>query len=182
MDTRLNVLALKLKGKSPEQISQTLGIRLAEVYKHDKAIKQQMLREKESDIVAMSPEAIEAAAETVNSLMPYMTTAMNKLQKQSESLKPLFGDIVENAEMVQVLISRQLAIELSKDEPDLTVVERLTELITKCHKAFFNKDGIQVVNVLNDSVAASDAIKEKESKEERLLKLKANFDAIDVEV
>jgi len=155
VDTRLKVLQLKLQNKSPEQIAAKLNIRLSDVYKHDTAIKQQMARENKTKLGTIAPDALEDVLTTVTELLPYMEKSVSKVATQSKGLKPLFGDVVENAELVQSLIHKQILLELDKDKPDMAMVERLNNMIIASQKAFFNKDGIQVVNMINDGTSES---------------------------
>ena len=189
MNDRLEVLKLKLKGLSPEQIADKLDLSLAVVFKHDTEIKRQMAKENATDLADLSPDALEAVTETVNQLLPYMERATSKIVKQSQGLKPLHEDAIGNAELVQVLIHKALLVELDEDKPDIAKIARLNEILNSSYKAFFNKDGIQIVNVLNDSsnTVNVDARKEtlrKDMKAELLALRQEHIDnkAIDAEI
>ncbi len=183
---RLEVLKLKLKGLSPEQIADKLGLRLGTVFKHDTEIKRQMAKENATDLADLSPDALESVTATVNQLLPYMERATSKIVKQSQGLKPLHTDTIENAELVQALIHKALRAALDDDEPDIAKIGRLNDILNSSYKAFFNKDGIQVVNVLNDSsnTVNVDARKEnlRKSMKAELQQIRQDhIEAIDVE-
>ena len=172
---RLEVLKLKLQGMKPQQIAEKLNLKMSEVYRHDTEIKRQMAKEKSTDISKLDPMALEAVTATVSQLLPYMEKSTSKVLTASKGLKPLHDTMLENSEMVQVLISKALLVEIEKDEPKVAVIERLSHMLNDSYKAFFNKDGIQVVNILNDMspneerAKTADVIRDLKEERERLL-------------
>ncbi len=147
---RLEVLKLKLQGKTPAQISTQTGLTMAEVFKHDSEIKRQMAKENTTDMGKLDPLALEAVTETVNQLLPYMERSTSKMLKASRGLKPLHDSMIESAELIHVLIQNAIYKELEADNVNITKVQKLSGMLNDSYKAFFNKDGIQVVNILND--------------------------------
>jgi len=150
-DDLLDVLKLKLQGKSPEDIAGLLDMRLVDVYKHDRKIRARMKSEKLTELSNMDSVQLEAMADTLKTLMPYMEKSTRAIARTAKSVKPLYGDMVENAELLHSLIHKALLIELEKDEVDVKKVAQLNGILNDSYKAFFNKEGIQIVNVLNDN-------------------------------
>ncbi len=168
MNDRLEVLKLKLKGLSPEEIAHKLDMRLSVVFKLDADIKRQMAKENATELADLSPDALETVTDTIKHLLPYMEGATSKVVKQSQGLKPLHEDAVENAELVQALIHKALIVEMEEVKPDVAKIDRLNNILNSSYKAFFNKDGIQVVNILNDTSKGTDFEADKEALKKKM--------------
>jgi len=183
-NVRLEVLKLKVQGLKPAEIADKLNLKMAEVFRHDAEIKRQMAKENVTDMATLDPLALEAVTSVVNQIMPYMEKSTSKMLKASRGLKPLHEDMVHNSELVQLVVQKALIAELESDKPKLLTIERLSSILNDSYKAFFNKDGIQVVNVLNDMTPneerdkTADIIKGLKEEREAMIDKK---NAIDVE-
>ncbi len=147
-NTRLDVLKLRLQGKQPRQIADTLGIRLVTVHTYIREIELQAANKNLADL---SEAGMNNLKGVIGDLMPYMGKALEDTAKRVKQLNNLHGDVIEAGELTMHCIKILLDIEVQKDVPSLVTVAKITDLVDKINKSFFNKEGIQVVQVLNDN-------------------------------
>ncbi len=177
----LDVLKLKLTGLSPEAIATKLEMRLGDVFKHDAAIKRSMKKEDEVELSKMDATQLAAVADTVHNLLPYMEKSVRNIAKTAKSVKPLYGDMVENAELLHALIHKGLVAEMGKDKVSVDKVGQLSNILNESYKAFFNKEGIQIVNVLNDNSVNVEAERRADSLK-ALKKMAGLDDVVDADI
>jgi len=150
-NTRLEVLKLKLRNYSPEQIAEKLNIRVVVVHKYIRDINSQMGKETATELSNMKPEDLEVLATTATALMPYMEKTMAKVNEGAVKLQALHGDTVDNAELIQACLNIILTAEVQKESPDLNIVSRVSVIVESTNRSFFNKEGIQIVQIMNDN-------------------------------
>ncbi len=159
-NTRVEVLKLKLKGYGPRQIAEALDIRVVLVHTYIREIEAQIANKNLSEL---SPKGLELLQTTIGSLMPYMGKAMSDAEKSVKALGTLHTDVIETGEFTIHCIKTLVELEMGKETPDLDTLERTTSLLDKINKSFFNKEGIQIVNVLNDNSVNVEAERKAES-------------------
>jgi len=161
-DPKLQVLKYKLQGWDPERIAKKLDIGLAEVIKHNSQIKRDMAKESQTNLDKIDPNTLEDMMEVASSLMPYMEKATDKIRKRNEGIQPLHIDMVENAELMMKIVRKSLIAMAEEKEIDLKRLAEAKDILKDLYQAFFNKNGIQVINMLNTGGTEGAAAKRNE--------------------
>ncbi len=142
---RADVLALKLKGMSIPNIANKLGITVRAVNSHDKEIKKMMAKGDAEELAKMSPDELEFAKTAVQQLLPYMRKSIETVQKSANTLQSIHTKALDVAERIFTIIDKKL-----EDGENLPVKElkELTALFADTYAVLYNKNGIQIVNLL----------------------------------
>ncbi len=159
-NTRLEVLKLKLKGFQPRQIADQLDLRVVTVHTYIREIERQIA---DQNISELSESGLNILKTTIGELMPYMGVALSDTEKKVKQLNNLHTDVIETGEFTILCLRRLLEIEMDKEVPDIEMLQKTTSLLDTVNKTFFNKEGIQIVNVLNDNTVNIEAEKRAES-------------------
>ena len=178
---RADVLALKLKGLSPQDIAEKLGITVTLVMKHDKEIKKMMAKGDAEELASMTPEELEFAQRAVGQMLPYMRKSLDTVSKSANTLQTIHTTALDVAERIFNLIDRKL----EDEKLSIKELKELSQLFADTYAVLYNKNGIQIINLLADSTPMNnEAEKHKEDMRKELLVMRdkaLNKDVIDVE-
>jgi len=177
---RADVLALKLKGLKVEHIAQKLGITVSKVHSHDREIKKMMAKGDAEELAEMSPEELEFAKTAVSQLLPYMRKSIDSVSKSATTLQSLHTNALNVAERIFGIIDRKLE---NKELP-VSELKELTKLFADTYAVLYNKNGIQIVNLLatgNTEVDPTEQKKEAMRADILAMRKEALGDVIDVE-
>ncbi len=180
-DLRTQVLTLKLRGYSPRDIADTLDISIQTVMKEDKAIMKLMKNGDEDDIASMSPEELKLATATVRTILPYMEKNLDAIQRSNKSLQTVHKTALDVAESTMNIIQARMKAE------DIKTAElgQLVDMFATVYNALYNKNGIQIINMLANASQDPEADKLERHKammKEEIDKRKELAHVIDVEL
>lgn len=180
---RADVLALKLKGLKVENIASQLGITVRAVHSHDKEIKKMMAKGDAEELAKMSPEELEFAKTAVGQLLPYMRKSIETVQKSANTLQSIHVKALDVAERIFGIID----LKLEDDKITVKELKELTTLFADTYAVLYNKNGIQIVNLLANGSDGelSEADRRKKSMKDDLLQIRQDHidsKAIEAEV
>lgn len=182
LEIRADVLSMKLRGLSPRAIADELELSVAQVMRHDRAITKMMKNGDEEQLSKMSEDELKFAARAVSTMLPYMEKNLDAIQRQNKTLQTLHVTALEVAENAMNIINTRM----SEADLSITDLDRLVTMFTTVYNSLYNKNGIQIVNLLanaggvTDEQAKVDA--RKEMMREEIAKQKKLAEIIDAEI
>ncbi len=170
---RADVLALKLKGLKVENIANQLGITVAKVHSHDKEIKKMMAKGDAEELAKMTPDELEFAKTAVTQLLPYMRKSIETVQKSANTLQSIHVNALDVAERIFKIIDKKL----ESDDIEIKELKELTTLFADTYAVLYNKNGIQIVNLLasGSDGELSDADRRKQNMKDDLRAIRQEY-------
>ncbi len=149
-DERAEVLARKLRGMSPNKIADDLHISVAAVHSHDREIKKAMAKGDAESLAAMSPDELKFAETAISQMLPYMRKSLDAIGNSNKTLQSMHTTALDVAEKIFNLIDKKL-----KEDVSIKELVTLTDLFATTYATLYNKNGIQIVNLLSDGSSHS---------------------------
>jgi len=146
LDIRADILAKKLQGLTPRQIADMTGLTVAQVMAHDKAITKLMKMGDSDELANMSAEELRFATSAIKTMLPYMGKSLDGITKANITLQSLHTSTLEVAETTIHIIQTRMR------EEGLSILDlsMLVNMFTQVYEALYNKNGIQIINLLSN--------------------------------